>query len=145
MAGHDDGERVAPVRGADRAEGARVAEGGGERGVGRRGPVRNGRDRIPDAALEGGAAWRQRQIEALELAVEIGAELLLCGSRQRVAGARGGRPMEVDRDESVRAGSEPQRADRRLDTVHADDASGATGDSNRHVRKPLAARATMVS
>jgi len=79
VAGQDDWQRVAPVRGADRSRGvASKAEPARLLAVAHRLPVRNGRKCEPAAALELRSLQLERQVERHEVAGEVGVDLA-CG------------------------------------------------------------------
>ena len=89
--------------------------------------------------------WRERQLEALELAREVRAQLLLGLREERVRAGGPGGCAERNLGEPAALGAQEQRADRGLDGVHAAHASAALTARDRRVRKPPTQRATMGS
>jgi len=84
VAGQDDRQRVARVRGADRAGRARPPEPLGLRTVAARRPVRDRGQFQPRAALEGGPGEVERQLEGGARAGEVLAELRGGGREDRM-------------------------------------------------------------
>src|SRR5205809_4065930 len=76
VAGHDDGNGVLAVGGADGAGQADVAEAARDLAVAARDAERDRAKLLPHAQLEGGAGWVQRQIERGAGAGEVFGELL---------------------------------------------------------------------
>jgi hypothetical protein len=77
VAGDDDRDRVAPVRGADCARGARQGQPAGEFAVADRFAVRNLEQRGPDTSAKGGRFVKvERDVELEELAGEVSLELV---------------------------------------------------------------------
>lgn len=82
MAGDDDGDGVAAAGGADGAGGG--AELLGDAAVGADVALRDALHDVPDQALEGGAFRADGQVEGVQVAGEIGAELPVGLRDQRV-------------------------------------------------------------
>lgn len=93
VAGNDDRDRIAAVGKPDRARGGGPAHTPCELAVGRRLPVWDLPQRLPDAALEGRAANHKRDVECGALAVEVLGQLP-AHVRERLVGRP---PLRVDR------------------------------------------------
>lgn len=77
MAGHDDGQRVSPVRSADSAGGIRVSQLPGKLAVTPRFAEWNRQQRLPHIFLEWGAAHVERNRELFSLPRKVFAKLAL--------------------------------------------------------------------
>ncbi len=115
MARDDDRDRVAAVRGADRATGRRPAELARELTVAARGAERDPRQRTPHTRLELGALRTERDRELAAVTREVLRELR--GDEREHAGALRGRLWyvlvgQVQPDERVVLRVEAQRAER---------------------------------
>ena len=84
MAGHDDGDRIAAVGGADGAGRTGLAQALGQLPVGARLAVRDLQQAVPDRALERRAGEVQRQVEALAQSGEIFTKLALGFEQHRI-------------------------------------------------------------
>lgn len=84
VAGDDDGDGVGGVGASDGADGGGSVDGAGDVGVGAgvaEGDVEEG---VPDAVLEGGGGWVEGEVEAFEVADEVGGELVASGEEDGV-------------------------------------------------------------
>src|SRR4051794_5268447 len=105
VARDDDADRVPRIGAAHRA--GHAAQLAGQLAVGHGLAVRDLGQRFPDAPLELGARGREREVEALELAGEIGVELRRDGCERAIIGRRLGMQAmtaRVEPRETVLAG-----------------------------------------
>src|SRR5207248_4306064 len=87
VAGHDDGDRILAVGGADGAGGARVAEAARQLAVARSRAVRDGAQDVPHASLKCRANRGKREVEGRAAAGEVLSQLLAGASEHRAGGS----------------------------------------------------------
>src|SRR3954452_25018223 len=115
VAGHDDGDRVAPVGQPDGARGPGRPDAPGDLAVGRGLAVGDLAQGGPYALLEGVAVGLQRELEARPLAGEVRAQLCDGRGQRRVLEAlRPGLRVQLQRDQRAAARLKTERADRAL-------------------------------
>src|SRR4051812_16333614 len=130
VARHDHGDRVAPVRAADRTAGAPRAHAAGDLGVRGRLAVRDRAHGLPDAPLERRAGEVEVELELGALAREVLLELYRGGADRLGVALRGGGLAEAEASQGPVVALECQRADRAGELRrkgHAPTTAGARG------------------
>ncbi|MNZ74536.1 hypothetical protein D3C78_929870 [compost metagenome] len=99
MAGNDDGNGVGAIGRAHGAHRLRVADAFGQLAVAGGAAVGDFQQRLPDFLLEGRAARREKQVEALqaafEVAVQLSAMLVELASGRLPVGVRVSAPLAI--------------------------------------------------